>query len=137
MKQEMIKDLWDIFIYIRIRWGVNDSITIESFNEIINHKITLNKKYYDYYQLALSECQRLYEQVKDMHLAIELLYTNNQLPLPKVPEIAQYVLLEFMQINVVHDGYKIIDFKNYAGAMGGSFDQSAPPYRTYVKQDNS
>lgn len=124
--------LWEIFTFIRTKWQNTDGVDVKQFQMIINDRINLIPAYGDYYQESIAEYQRLIDQYGDKNRALDALFTENELPDPKLPNIANYVLAEFMRMQTAFGGFKKYGYENFSGWMGGgSYSQSPPPYRVY------
>ena len=87
--------------------------------------------YAAYYAQATLEYSALLNQFGgNTQLALQALFSENQLPNPKLPNVANFVLLEFMRWNVAFGGFQTFNYANYNGWMvGGSYLKVPPPYR--------
>jgi hypothetical protein len=127
-----INCLWLIFGYIGTNWETASFCTMPEgqFREVILWQVQRDPCYGEYYTQAVAEYQVLLQQYGDQQLALQALFTENQLPSPKLPDVANYVLLEFMRWNVAFGGFRAFNYENYNGWMGGgSFLSKPPPYR--------
>ena len=132
MDSEATQILWDIFAFIRSNWNSSDDMSQDQFNLMIKYKVGLNGNYLQYYTAAIDEYNKLFNQTGNKQKALTLLYRENILPKPALPDVANYVLGEFMTMHVAFGGFKAVGYENYRGWMGGgSFEQVPPPYREY------
>ena len=141
------QELWEIFLFIRTNWQSTDDVNFDQFESIVNYKTSLDSDYLGYYQQAVTEYENLYQQTGDKQMALGILYQQNQCvdaggdstcSSAKLPEVAKYVLWEFMQMNVAFGGFRDFGYENYQGWMGGgSYEQVPPPYRTYNGDEQS
>lgn len=126
-----LETLWIIYTYIRQRWQAEDGMSEAQLKLIVDGKIRLYPDYAGYYAAAVTEYRRLLAQTGDRNRALDILYTENQLPNPKLPDVATRVLGEFMTYHVAFGGFRTYGFENFPGWMGGgSYQQVPPPYRT-------
>lgn len=131
MTQVDAATLWQIFQFVGLNWGTTKAcdMTQAQFTDVINWQVQRDPAYATYYAAAVAEYQRL-ETMFPPAEAMSVLYAENQLPNPSVPDVATYVLLEFMRWNVAFGGFQVFNYANYAGWMGGgSFLTVPPPYR--------
>ena len=123
--------LWQIFQFIGVNWGIsaNCDMPQTQFVEAVNWQTGRDPNYALYYNEAVAELQTLLEKYPP-NQALQILLQENQLPNPKLPDVANYVLLEFMRWQVAFGGFRSFAYENYNGWMGGgSFLQVPPPYR--------
>jgi hypothetical protein len=122
--------LWTIFGYIGQNWGTAQTCNMPQaqFNQVIAWQVARDPAYSGYYAEAVTEYQALYAKYGPAALAV--LYQENQLSNPKLPQVANFVLLEFMRWNVAFGGFRSFQYENYNGWMGGgSYLNRPPPYR--------
>lgn len=123
--------LWLIFLQIGTQWENSQycDMSQSQFANVIEWQIGLDAGYATYYNEAVAEYQALVAQYGPER-ALEVLFEENQLPAPKFPDIANYVLLEFMRWQVAFGGFRAFGYENYNGWMGGgSYLKVPPPYR--------
>jgi hypothetical protein len=124
--------LWQIFQCIGATWGTTSACDMNQaqFTDVVNWQAQRDPAYATYYTAAVAELSRL-ETMFPPGEALSILLSENQLPNPNLPDVANYVLLEFMRWNVAFGGFQLFNYANYAGWMGGgSFLTLPPPYRT-------
>lgn len=122
--------LWIIFSFIGQNWGTAQTCEMprSQFDQVIQWQIQRDPSYWGYYAQAIAEYRALYARYGQA--ATAYLYRENQLPNPKLPDVANYVLLEFMRWNVAFGGFRTFQYENYNGWMGGgSYLTKPPPYR--------
>ena len=122
--------LWTIFGFIGQNWGTTQTCEMPQwqFNQVIQWQIQRDASYAGYYAQAVAEYKDLYARYGQD--AAAYLYRENQQPSPKLPDVANYVLLEFMRWNVAFGGFRTFKYENYNGWMGGgSYLKKPPPYR--------
>lgn len=132
MNEDDINILWLSFLYIGTNWGTASFCTMpqSQFQQVIAWQVQRDVNYQGYYLAAIAEYNALLEQYGNPQAALEVLFQENQLPAPKLPDVANYVLLEFMRWNVAFGGFRAFNYENYNGWMGGgSFLNQPPPYR--------
>ena len=138
MNTETTQILWDIFMFIRKNWSSSDDMNQDQFNRVLKYKVEINSAYNDYYQAAVNEYNMLLDQTGAKEKALLLLFQNNVFPNPKLPDVANFVLSQFMIMHVAFGGFKTLGYENYRGWMGGgSFELKPPPYRVYNKRGDS
>lgn len=136
MREVDLNILWLMFGYIGTNWGTASSCTLSQsqFEQVIAQQVQRDQQYQGYYLSAIDAYVALLEQYGDPQAALKALFTENQLPTPRLPEVANYVLLEFMRWNVAFGGFRAFNYENYIGWMGGdSFLSKPPPYRALPK----
>jgi hypothetical protein len=134
MYEPKTQELWEIFSFISKKWQSQDGVSLDQFELIINYKVTLNSVYTTYYQNTVLEFQKLLNQFGNKEKALVQLFRENQMPTPKLPDVAKYVLNEFMTMHVAFGGFKVLGYQNYRGWMGGgTYQQTPPPYRVVKK----
>jgi len=123
--------LWLIFLHIGIQWNNSQYCAMpqSQFVQAVEWQVGLNPDYADYYNATVAEYWRLVGQYGPEQ-GMQALFQENQLPNPKYPNIANFVLLEFMRWQVAFGGFRAFAYENYCGWMGGgSYLQVPPPYR--------
>lgn len=124
--------LWLMFGYIGTTWGTAPFCDMpqSQFQQAISGQVQRDRQYAGYYRAAVAEYRALLHQYGSRETARRALFQDNQLPKPKLPDVASYVLLEFMRWNVAFGGFRAFNYENYNGWMGGgSFLKTPPPYR--------
>ena len=124
--------LWLMFGYIGTNWGTTNTCEMPQaqFDLAVNLQVQRDPNYGLYYAQATTEYWVLYNLYGNTQLALEELFIQNQLPNPNLPNVANYVLLEFMRWNVAFSGFQTFNYANYNGWMGGgSYLTVPPPYR--------
>lgn len=125
--------LWLIFQQIGILWGNAGSSDMPQaqFDQVVAQQGQLNPAYEGYYTDTIALYQELLQVYGgNQQQALTQLFLQNQLPQPAQPDVANFVLLEFMRWQVAFGGFRAFGYENYNGWMGGgSFLQVPPPYR--------
>lgn len=132
MDKEAVDVLWQIFGYIGTNWGTADSCKMPQtqFDQALAWQVARDSNYQGYYQQTVAEYSALLAKYGSSQQAIQVLLQENQLPSPKLPDVANYVLLELMRWNAAFGGFSSFGYQNYNGWMGGgSFLNVPPPYR--------
>ena len=131
MNVDQFATLWAIFGYIGQKWGTTTTCTMPQtqFQQVLQWQMERDPAYLAYYIECLAEYNALVQQF-GAPAAMAMLFAENQLPSPKLPNVANHVLLEFMRWNVAFGGFQTFGYQNYNGWMGGgSYLSKPPPYR--------
>ena len=137
MESPELDRLWEIYTYIRKHWQAEDGMSTAQLKLIVDGKIAIDPAYAGYYDSAVAEYEALTAQHGSRDKALAALYSENETPNPKLPEVAQYVLGEFMTFHVAFGGFKAYGFENFPGWMGaGPYTQTPPPYRAAEESDS-
>jgi len=132
MEQYGSDPLWAMFGYIGLNWrnAQECDMSESQFYEAVNWQVGLDPAYNGYYAAAIGEYNYLLAKFGDPQQALRVLFQENQLPNPKLPAVANHVLLEFMRWQVAFGGFRAFSYMNYNGWMGGgSYLNVPPPYR--------
>ncbi|KWC36269.1 hypothetical protein WL51_19330 [Burkholderia ubonensis] len=132
MNDDQINVLWAVFGYIGENWGTASTCTMPQaqFQQVLQWQIQRDPAYKNDYLATVTEYQLLLRQYGSPAAALARLFAENELPDPKLPDVANHVLLEFMRWNVAFGGFKTFGYENYNGWMGGgSYLTQPPPYR--------
>ncbi len=126
--------LWQIFQYIGVIWGNSAESGLEQFQfqRAVTWQVELDPNYATYYAEAVAEYTRLLQETGSVDTAMRTLFAENQADDPKLPDVAQYVLKEFLTWQIAYGGFRAFGppYQNYTGWMGGgSFNDVPPPYR--------
>lgn len=124
--------LWLMFGYIGQNWDNAQycDMSENQFYLAVNWQVGRDPAYNGYYTAAIAEYNALLAQFGNPQQALSALFQENQLPNPKLPDVANYVLLEFMRWQVAFGGFRAFSYMNYNGWMGGgSYLNVPPPYR--------
>ena len=128
-----VATLWAIFGHIGSKWQNADycDMSLEQFSHAITQQVELKPVYLGHYNFTTAHFKTLCEEEGgNQELAMDRLFTENRLPSPRYPQIAQFVLVEFMRWQVAFGGFRAFDYQNYSGWIGGgSFLKMPPPYR--------
>ncbi|QQO55799.1 MAG: hypothetical protein N838_23060 [Thiohalocapsa sp. PB-PSB1] len=123
--------LYKIFTFIRSQWGTSDGVSEDQFELIVGYKANSDPAYAFYYTVAVATYEALLKKLGNEEAALTALYQENQQPDPANQDIAQYVLGEFLTMNIAFGGFSLFGYENFRGWMGGgSFEDTPPPYRT-------
>lgn len=131
MTDEEFDTLWAMFGYIGSNWNTSHTCNMPrpQFQQAVLWQTQRDPAYNGYYMQAIAEYQRLFREYGP-EAAMTILFRENTLLNPKLPDVANYVLLQFMRWNVAFGGFRTFGYENYNGWMGGgSFLNQPPPYR--------
>lgn len=129
--------LWRIFEFIGTNWGISEICDMPrtQFVQAVDWQVERDPTYAAYYSEAVAELNDLERRYPAPAQALQVLFRENRLPEPKLPNVANHVLLEFMRWQIAFGGFRSFDYKNYAGWMGGgSFLSVPPPYRALFEE---
>ncbi|TLP55504.1 hypothetical protein FEE96_22570 [Parasedimentitalea maritima] len=127
--------LWLVFQHIGQQWGnaAEADMPEVQFNQVIDWQVELDPNYALYYAETISEYTKLLQQTGSSDAALKILFAENQKDAPKLPNVANFVLKEFMIWQVAFGGFRAFGppYQNYTGWMGGgNFNDIPTPYRT-------
>ena len=131
--------LWSIFQYIGVIWGNTAQSGMEEFqfNRVIDWQVAIDPNYATYYAATVAEYTRLLQSSGSVDVAIRTLFSENQAPNPKVANVEQYVLKEFLIWQIAYGGFSAFGppYENYTGWMGGgNFNDVPTPYRAIANE---
>jgi hypothetical protein len=128
LRPREVHDLWSLFDYIGSAWGSAGFCTIASegaLRPILDQKTGLSPSYLTEYRRAVKTFRQLQDQFGQEEALRRFFFVVDD------PFLRRYVVLELLTLQVAFGGFRRFGYKNYAGFMGGSFDDREHlPYRT-------
>ena len=120
-------DIWSIFNYIGQAWQNGEFCNIKTEQDlkpIIDLKTSQVPSYLTEYQEAIAFFRDLKSKYGEQEALRKLFFEES------LPRIRQYVLSEFLYLQISQGGFLKFGYKNYLGYMAAPFDDPAHlPYR--------
>jgi len=128
LRPQEVRDLWSLFEYIGSAWDGAGFCTISSesaLRPILDQKTGLAPSYLTEYRRAVKTFRELRDQFGQEEGLRRFFFTSDD------PFLRRYVVLELLTLQVAFGGFRRFGYKNYAGFMGGPFDDPGHlPYRS-------
>lgn len=122
-----IGDIWSIFNYIGQAWRNGEFCqikTLQDFKPIIDLKTYRMPSYLTEYREAIRIFRQLKLQFGEQEALRKIFFEKQD------PYLCEYVLSEFLQLQISQGGFLKFGYMNYLGYEGGPFDDpSHLPYR--------
>ena len=118
--------LWEIFLFSAAYWGNRQYLQLsqENFNAIIR-----SRQIDEACKTLIKTYKNEISRTGDSSKTLENIYFGTVLS----NDVKDKVIKTFININLMHGGFKVWGLKNYPGFIGGSFntDTAKTPYRTH------
>lgn len=123
------REMWSLFAYVGDAWDNGRYCRINSeslLRPVLDAKTSATPSYLTEYRIAIGVLRELRRQYGDQEALRRFFFAQPD------PCVQQYTVAEFLNLQVAQGGFRRFGYVNYAGFMGGPFDDPARlPYRSW------